>query len=188
MSLSNFEAQVLQDVLSLAVVVIGSLISALAVRARTWIANHMKAQTAATANTVVDALSKITNSVVQDFEANVVQSAKQNGLFTKEMAKQVKSDAMNAIKAQSGGLVSLGNNVLGDIDSLISSQIEQAILQRKAAPSVKPMAASERQTTSGDGNPSNIAQQSNVSAQQPDVSAQQPDVTAHKRDGDSGNG
>ncbi|QSO54026.1 hypothetical protein JZ785_09760 [Alicyclobacillus curvatus] len=131
MSLSNFETQVLHDVLSLAVVVIGSLVSALAVRARTWIAHHMKAQTAATANTVVDALSKITNSVVQDFEANVVTSAKQNGIFTTDMAKQVKSDAMAAIRAQGGGLISLANSVLGDVDALISSQIEQAVLQRK---------------------------------------------------------
>ena len=125
--MTSLELQILQSVLSLLVVIVGAIISAFAPKLKSTIDAHLGVRQAVIANHVIDGLSSIAEAVVQDFNQRVVSDAKKNGVFTPELAKSVKEDAIKAVTAQGSSLISLAESTLGDTTSLISTLIEQAV-------------------------------------------------------------
>jgi hypothetical protein len=122
--MGNLELQIVQGVLG--------LLSLLVSAGVTYFAPKLKALFhSATANRVIDGLSSIAESVVQDLNQRVVADAKANGVWTPELAQAIKADAVQAVKDQGAALVKLGQDVLGDVDGLISTLVEHAVAKAK---------------------------------------------------------
>jgi hypothetical protein len=94
---------------------------------------HTTAKTAAVASDVFDGLSKIAESVVSDFNERIVNDAKSKQAWTPELAQQVKVDAVAAVKAQGQPFIKLIDKSAGDVESLISTLIEQAVAKAKGS-------------------------------------------------------
>lgn len=92
---------------------------------------HTTAKDAAIAGNALDGLSKITESVVSDFNQRIVNDVKTKGGWTPELAEQVKIDAIAAVKTQGSTFISLAGKTSGDVESLISTLIEQAVSKAK---------------------------------------------------------
>ena len=127
----DIQTQVVQDLAGLLAATVTAGVAYLSVKAKAWLHAHTNAQVAATGNSVVDGLSKIVDSVVQDFNSTVVNDAKLNGTWTAAMGAQVKQDAIAAVKSQASNLLALGQSALGNVDSLIGSMIEQFVANHK---------------------------------------------------------
>jgi len=125
----SIEVHILEILLSLLTAVIGSIISAFIPRLKQVIDTHLTVKQAAVAIHVVDALSTIAEAVVQDFNQRFVGEAKVNGVFSPLVAASVKKDAVAAVMSQSGALRQLGTTSLGDVEGLVGSLIEQAVLK-----------------------------------------------------------
>ncbi|WP_026961874.1 hypothetical protein [Alicyclobacillus herbarius] len=123
----ELELKILESLLSLFTVLIGAGISALAPRLKRIVSAHASGKEAQLASQVIDGLSAIAEAVVQEFNQKVVSDAKKAGVFTPSLAQSVKQDAVSAVLSQAGPLLSLGEQVIGDIPGLVSSLIEQAV-------------------------------------------------------------
>lgn len=129
--MQNFELQVLTAVLSLFVTGVGALIVAYVPKLKILVDKHLTAKQADTANSVIDGLSAIAGTVVADFNQRVVKDAKTNGVFTTQLADNVKSAAVNAVIAQAPQLIALGEQTIGDVKTLIPQLVEQAVSKAK---------------------------------------------------------
>ena len=125
------QTQIVQDLAGLLMAVVTAGVGYLGVKAKAWLHSHTNAQVAATGNSVIDGLSKIVDSVVQDFNSTVVNDAKLKGSWTPAMGAQVKQDAIAAVKSQASNLLALGQSTLGNVDSMIGSLIEQFVAKHK---------------------------------------------------------
>lgn len=92
---------------------------------------HTTAKDAAIAGNALDGLSKITESVVSDFNQRIVNDVKTKGGWTPELAEQIKTDALSAVKEQGASFIVLAGNTTDEIEPLISSLIEQAVAKAK---------------------------------------------------------
>lgn len=127
MNLNGLELKILEGLLSLFVIAVGTVITKYGPIVKKWIDKHLPKHDAQTANTIIDGLSKIAEATVQDFNQRVVHDAKRNGVFTPQLAQSVKQDAVKAIEAHGSGLVKLGKESLGDVESLIGPLVEQYV-------------------------------------------------------------
>ena len=136
----DIQTQVVQDLAGLLAATLTAGVAYLSVKAKAWLHAHTNAQVATTGTSVVDGLSKIVDSVVQDFNSTVVNDAKLNGTWTAAMGAQVKQDAIAAVKSQGANLLALGQSTVGNVDSLIGSLIQQFVTKHKlvVAPKVEP--------------------------------------------------
>lgn len=123
----SIELDILESLLSLLTMVVGSLLSILMPKIKLSIDAHLTAKQALIANHVMDGLGTIAEAVVQDFNQRIVQDAKKHGVFTPMLAASIKKDAVAAVMAQSQALYALGSHTLGDVESLIGSLVEQAV-------------------------------------------------------------
>lgn len=96
-----------------------------------FLETHTTAKTSTVANNAVDGLSKISESVVSDFNQRIVNDAKIKKAWTPELAMQVKADAVAAVKSQGATFISLAKKTAGEIEPLISTLIEQAVSKTK---------------------------------------------------------
>ena len=127
----NLETQIVQDAMGLLSLVVTAGLAYFTPKLKTLIEHHTNAQRANVANSVINGLSNIATSVVKNFNQTVVESAKKSDGWTPLFALQVKQDAINAVKSQGAALIQLGNGVLGDVDNLVSSLVEQAVVNSK---------------------------------------------------------
>ncbi len=127
----NLQTQIVQDVMGLLSLVVTAGLAYFTPKLKTLIEHHTNAQQTNVANSVINGLSNIATSVVQSFNQTIVESAKKSDGWTPMFALQVKQDAINAVKSQGAALIQLGNGVLGDVDSLVSSLVEQAVVNSK---------------------------------------------------------
>jgi hypothetical protein len=125
--MQTLELQILQSVLSLLVVLVGSIISAFIPKLKATIDAHLGIRQATIVNHVIDGLASISEAVVQDFNQRVVLDAKKDGVFSKELAKSVKGDAIKAVMTHGSFLLSLSESTLSDVTGLISTLIEQSV-------------------------------------------------------------
>ncbi|WP_067931754.1 hypothetical protein [Alicyclobacillus kakegawensis] len=121
------ELQILESLLSLMTLLIGIGISALAPHLKRIVSAHADSKQAQLAAHVIDGLAAIAQAVVQEFNQKVVADAKKAGVFTPALAQSVKQDAVSAVISQAGPLAALGREVIGDLPSLVSSLVEQAV-------------------------------------------------------------
>lgn len=129
--MQSFELQVLTAVLSLFVTGIGALIAAYVPKLKAIVDKHLTSKQADVAKTVIDGLSSIVQTVVADFDQRVVSDAKKNGVFTPELAANVKDAAVKAVIAQAPNLIALGQTAIGDVQALIPQLVEQAVAKAK---------------------------------------------------------
>lgn len=127
----TLQTQIVQDLAGLLMAVVTAGMGYLGVKAKAWLHSHTNAQVAATGNSVIDGLSKIVDSVVQDFNQTIVNPAKSNGTWNASIGAQVKQDAIAAVKSQASNLLALGQSTLGNVDSMIGSLIEQFVAKHK---------------------------------------------------------
>ena len=119
----------LEVLLSLLTAIVGSIISVSVPKLKQVIDAHLNVRQATIANHVVDGLSTIAEAVVQDFNQRFVGEAKKNGVFSPLVAASVKKDAIAAVMSQSGALGKLAVATLGDVEGLVGSLVEQAVLK-----------------------------------------------------------
>lgn len=96
------------------------------------IVSHTTAKNATIANDALDGLTKIVESVVTDFNQRVVTDVKAKGGWTSELADQIKNDAIDAIKEQGASFIKISGQSGKEIESMISTLIEQAVSKAKA--------------------------------------------------------
>src|SRR5579875_302281 len=100
---------------------------------KNFILAHTQEKTAAVANNAIDGLSKIAMSVVADFNQRIVADTKADKAWTPELAEKIKKDAIAAVKSQGGPFIQLIGTTEDDVVNLISTLIEHAVSQGKAA-------------------------------------------------------
>lgn len=125
----SLEAQIVSGLAGLLSLVVSALLAYLGPKAKTFLDAHLSAKGAEIANTVIDGLAAIAEAVVQDFNQRIVAEAKAHGVWGPQLAQSVKNDAVAAVKSQGAALIALGQEVLGDMDSLVSSLIETAVVK-----------------------------------------------------------
>lgn len=125
--MNALETQVVQALLGLLMAGTTVAIGYIAPRAKRWVSTHATAKAADVATSVIDGLSAIAETVVQDFNQRVVVDAKKAGTFTPALAASVKADAVRAVLDQGSSLVGLGRSVVGNVDALVASLVEQAV-------------------------------------------------------------
>lgn len=126
----SIETQLVQALGGLLCAAVTAGISAVTPKVRKYLESHTTAKTAAIATDAIDGLTKIVESVVTDFNQRIVNDAKTKQAFTDDLAEQTKKDAVAAIKAQGAPFIKL---LSGDVESLISSLIEQAVSKQKGS-------------------------------------------------------
>lgn len=92
---------------------------------------HITAKKMTVAYDVLNGLSRISESVVSDFNQRVVNDVKGKGGWTPQLAQQVKRDATSAIKSQGSPFIKLLEKTLGDVEPLIATLIEQTVAKAK---------------------------------------------------------
>ena len=122
---NSVEVQILQDVTSAAVLAIGSALTYVTTKV---VPKYVHTKTAQTA---LDGLTQIAQSVVSDFNQKVVADAKANGVFTPQLAQAVKADAVQAVMSQGANLAALAQKSVGDVSGLVNSLIEQSVARAK---------------------------------------------------------
>jgi len=127
----SLELQVVQGLLGLLLAATTAGIGYVAPRVKRWLSAHSTAQVAGVAGKVIDGLSTIAEAVVQDFNQRVVLDAKKQGTWTPQLAASVKADALVAVRDQGAQLVALGQSVVGNMDGLIASLVEQVVGRQK---------------------------------------------------------
>ncbi|MCL6454382.1 MAG: hypothetical protein K6T78_12290 [Alicyclobacillus sp.] len=134
---TGIEQQIVSGLVGLLTLVLSAGITWATRKASALIAAHTSAKTAETATTALQGLSTIATSVVQDFNQRVVSDAKKTGVWTPQLAQQVKADAVAAVKAQGGALIRLAAQTVGSTDDLVGTLLEQAVSQNKNVPSAQ---------------------------------------------------
>jgi hypothetical protein len=127
----NLETQFVQALSGLLYASGTAAIAVVTPKIKEFVKAHTKEKTAAVVNNAIDGLSKIAESVVSDFNQRIVNDAKTKQALTPELAEQVKADAIAAVKLQGASFIKLLNKSAGDIESLISTLIEQAVAKVK---------------------------------------------------------
>lgn len=164
--MNQVELQVLQGVLSLVTLAIGVALSVLTPKLKTLVDRHVDAKKAQIANTVIDGLAKVAEGVVNEFNQKVVGDAKAHGLFTPQLQQSVKADAVAAVMSQAGALVALGKQVVGEVEPLIGSLIEKAVVEAKSNTQSSASASAQSDVTDEAAEPVQAAQpQEQVSPQ-----------------------
>lgn len=123
--------KILESALSLLTLLVGSAVTYLTSKSKKLVDSHLNNKQSALANNVISGLASIANAVVQEFNQKVVVDAKKNGVFTPQLALAVKEDAVLAVKSQGAALLKLGESVLGNMDALVSTLVEQAVVKNK---------------------------------------------------------
>ncbi|SFI02154.1 MULTISPECIES: hypothetical protein [unclassified Bacillus (in: firmicutes)] len=131
MSLVTLETQVVQALGGILCAAITTGIGVLTPRIKSYIQAHTDAKTATVVVDSLNTLNKITESVVADFTQRMVLDVKTKGGWTPELANQVKANAVSAIKEQGAQLIPLLEKEVGNVEKLIESTIEQAVLKSK---------------------------------------------------------
>jgi triphosphoribosyl-dephospho-CoA synthetase len=129
--MNQLELQVLETLLSLLVLVVGTVITTFVPKIKAVVDKHLTAKEAQIFNHVVDGLAVIANAVVQQINQTVVRDAKAAGKFDAALAQKVREDAIAAVKQQGSALIDLGKHVVADVDGLIASLIEEAVAHNK---------------------------------------------------------
>lgn len=129
---SGLESQVVQALAGLLTAVVTAGVAYLAPKIKGWLAAHTASQTSAMASKVIDGLASIADSVVANFNQQVVVTAKVNGTWTPALAAQIKAEAVKAVQSQGAALVALGQTTVGDVQGLIGSLVEHAVLRHNA--------------------------------------------------------
>lgn len=131
MIVTNIELQVLECVTSVVTAGVGALVAAAAPSIKRYIDRHVAAKDAQIADTVIDGLAQIAESVVADFNQRVVADAKAQGVWTPALKQAVKQDAVQAVLSQGANLAALAKKSVGDVPSLVETLIEQAVAKSK---------------------------------------------------------
>lgn len=126
----SFETQLVQALGGLLCATVTAGIGVITPKIKRFLESHTTAKNATVASDALDGLSKIVESVVTDFNQRIVTDVKKKNGWTPELAKQVKEDAMDAVKAQGSQFTKLIN---GDVNELISTLIEQAVSKAKTS-------------------------------------------------------
>lgn len=145
--MNGAEAQIVQGLLGLLTAGVTAAVGYFTPKLKKIADAHLNTTQANQANAIITGLGNIAQSVVSDFNQKVVNDLKSNGLFTAQAAADVKADAIAAVKSQGASLIQLGQGVLGDVDGLVSSLIEQAVVAAKpasSAPIVAPVTDSAK--------------------------------------------
>lgn len=129
--MQSVELQILEGVVSLGTIVLGAAGTYLTTKVKKLVDSHLSAKNAEVANNVIDGLTSIADAVVQKFNQTVVSDAKTNGVFTPQLAQSVKKDAIAAVMTQGSALIQLGQGVIGDVQQLVASLIEQSVVINK---------------------------------------------------------
>jgi len=139
--MASVELQILQDLASAGVLAVGSAITYVTTKiVPKYI--HSKTVQNAIAN-----LGSIVEATVSDFNQKVVDSAKKEGTFTDALAQSVKADALAAVKDQGAPLIKLLEGSIGNLDSFLSSLIEQSVASNKTIVSSVAIAQPVQQPT-----------------------------------------
>ncbi|SIS87991.1 hypothetical protein [Alicyclobacillus vulcanalis] len=123
--ITSVEIQILEDVLSAFGLAVGGALTYLTTKV---VPKYIHSQTAQSA---IDGLASIAESVVAQFNQTIVADAKANGVWNAALATKVKQDAVNAVLSQGANLVKLAEKVVGDVPELVSTLIEQAVAKSK---------------------------------------------------------
>jgi uncharacterized membrane protein len=107
-------------------------------KVKTLIKAHTNAKTAEIATKALDGLTKIAESVVSDFNQRVVYDMKSKQTWTPTLAQKIKADAVTAVKDQGASFIQLSSQSDKEIESLISSLIEQAVTNTKTVTPSQP--------------------------------------------------
>lgn len=129
----KLETELVQALAGLMLAVITTGIGIITPKVKRFLETHTTAKTAAVAEGVFNGLTRIAESVVSDFNQRIVIDTKTKGAWTAELAEQIKADAVAAVKAQGSSFVSLAGKTAGDVESLISTLIEQAVSKAKGS-------------------------------------------------------
>ncbi|WP_304459598.1 hypothetical protein [Alicyclobacillus sendaiensis] len=124
--ITSVELQILEDVLSAFGLAFGGAVTYLTTKV---VPKYIHSKTA---QNVIDNLSTIAESVVENFNQAIVSDAKANGVWNAALAAKVKQDAVNAVLSQGAKLAKLAEKVVGDVPELVSTLIEQAVAATKA--------------------------------------------------------
>lgn len=117
-------------------VAVTSAISYFSMKLKNTVDAHLTHKQAIMFNDIVNGLGQIADMTVSDFNQRIVLDSKKQGLFTAALAKSVKQEALEAVKQQGTSLVHLAGTSISDVDQLVSTLIEQAVLrQKKQSPS-----------------------------------------------------
>lgn len=127
----NIETQLVQAFTGLLSVALTAGIGIITPKIKKFIETHTTAKTAKVANDVVDGLAKVSEAVVADFNQRIVTDVKAKGGWTPELAVQTKLDAIAAIKSQGSAFIALTKKTESELEPLISTLIEQAIVKAK---------------------------------------------------------
>lgn len=157
MTFHGYEVDILSALLGL--LLIGTKVSLAYVvpRLKSFIDSKVSATHAQVANSVIDSLAKITESVVQEGNQLWIADAKKNGIFTAEMAQQAKADAIKAVMNHAPELVALGQQVIGDVPAFIGSLVDKFVAQHHISgvkPTVPPATQDKPAAESTDANKS----------------------------------
>jgi hypothetical protein len=131
MNLSTFETHLVQALGALLFATLTAAIGYITPKIKALIQAHTSAKTAVVATDALDGLTKIVVSVVSDFNQRIVDDTKSKGAWTPQLAEQVKDDAVAAVKAQGASFIKLSGKTSDEIDSLVSTLIEQAVAKAK---------------------------------------------------------
>jgi nitrogenase molybdenum-iron protein alpha/beta subunit len=99
---------------------------------KNWLSAHTAANTAAMSAHVIDGLTQITESVVQEYNQRLMQDAKKYGVWNEQLEESLKADAVKAVLSQGAKLTELGMEVLGDVPSLVSSLVANEFAKYRA--------------------------------------------------------
>jgi hypothetical protein len=129
----SFETQLVQALGGLLSITATTAIGIITPKIKKLIESHTTAKNATIANDAIDGLTKIVESVVSDFNQRIVTDVKSKGGWTPELAGQIKNDAIDAIKEQGVSFIKISGQSGKEIDSMISTLIEQAVAKAKSA-------------------------------------------------------
>jgi hypothetical protein len=113
----SLETQLIQALSALVYIVAIAGITYVTPRIKKFLDTHIDAKTATVADSTIDELAKIAESVVNDFNGRLVNDAKSKQAWTPQLAEIVKNDAIASVKMQ--------------MEPLLSTLIEQAVSKAK---------------------------------------------------------
>jgi len=125
--MSPFEEQLAGILLNLLSLVVTALVT-YAIR---YLKEHTKVKKSTVANNALDGLEKIAQAVVADFNQRAVKSVKSTNGWTPQYAQMVKRNAVEAMKTQGTPFIKLIEKSVDDIEPLLQTLIEQAIVKSK---------------------------------------------------------
>jgi len=110
----NLESQLIQALSALVYIIAIAGITYVTPKVKKFLEIHIDAKTA---TTVTDEISKVAESVVNDFNTRIVNDTKSRQAWNPQLAQIIKNDAIASVKTQ--------------IEPLLSTLIEQAVSKAK---------------------------------------------------------